>query len=155
MQHAKQGDFKPFDASGWQVGIVVAQFNKHITEQLLQSAVTRANDYQIGPTNITILNVAGAVEIPLVLQQLDTSGKYQALLAIGCVIKGDTPHFDYVCKFVTDGILRVQLDNNIPIGFGVLTCNNEAEAQSRATLGAEHFDAVMHQVLVLRNMSTS
>lgn len=149
MQQAHQANFQPFNASQWHIGIVVSQFNKHITDKLKQSALARAEDYKIPSANITIIVVAGAIEIPLTLQQLASSGKYQALLAIGCVIKGDTPHFDYVCRYVVDGVLRVQLDHSVPIGFGVLTCNDEAQAQARAHLGGEHLDAVLQQSAAL------
>lgn len=149
MQKAKQGEFNPFDASDWKLGIVVAQFNQSITDALLTSAQARAKEYQILDSNVVVKKVAGAVEIPLVLQSMAKSGKYDVLLAIGCVIKGETPHFDYVSKFVTEGVLRVQLDNAMPVGFGVLTCNNMAEAKAREHLGGEHLDAVMHQARVL------
>jgi 6,7-dimethyl-8-ribityllumazine synthase len=143
MQHAPQSTQEPFDASAWKIGIVVAQFNRHITQALQNSAVARAAAYNIAADAIDIIEVAGAVEIPLALQQLAKTGKYNAVVAIGCVIKGETPHFDYVCDFVTQGILRVQLDNHLPIGFGVLTCNTEAEALARTTLGADHLDAAL------------
>lgn len=144
MQQAKQGDFKPFDASGWKIGIVVSEFNKPITDSLLRSALNRAKDYNLDDSNITVVHVAGSVEIPLILQTMAKSGKYNALLAIGCVVQGATPHFDYVCKFVTEGVLRVQLDNNMPIGFGILTCNNQQQAEERKNLGGDHLDAAMH-----------
>lgn len=150
MQKAKQASFTPFDAAGWRIGIVVAQFNQDITSHLEASAVDRAHQYNIGDEQIDIIRVAGAIEIPLVLQHMAKSKKYNALLAIGCVIQGETPHFDYVCKFVTEGILRVQLDQNMPIGFGVLTCHNHEEAASRASLSGEHLDAVLHQARVLK-----
>jgi 6,7-dimethyl-8-ribityllumazine synthase len=153
MQQAQQAALRPFDASSWKIGLVVAQFNHQITSQLEQSARARAADYGLADSDITSIAVAGAIEIPLVLQKLAKTNRYQALLAIGCVIKGDTPHFDYVCKFVSEGILRVQLDDNIPIGFGVLTCNDEAQAQARAQLGGEHLDAVLHQAKALQAIS--
>lgn len=143
MQKANRADFAPFDASEWKIGVVVAQFNAHITEQLLASALKRAGDYQISSRNITIMRVAGAVEIPVAVQALADREEYQALLAIGCVINGATPHFEYVCKFVSEGILRVQLDAGLPIGFGVLTCQTEAQALERAHLGGEHLDAAL------------
>ena len=149
MQKATTADFSPFDASDWRVAIVVAQFNRDITDQLHQTALARANDYDLKPANIDSFKVAGAIELPLVLQKLAASGDYQALVAIGCVIKGETPHFDYVCKFVSEGVLRVQLDQKVPIAFGILTCNNESEAQARAQLGGDYLDAVMHQAKVL------
>jgi len=152
MQKAQQAEFAPFEAQDWQIGLVVAQFNKHITMQLKDSALRRAAMYGINTANIDILVVAGAVEIPLVLQRLAESKRYRALLAIGCVINGETPHFEYVCRFVTDGILRVQLEHNTPIGFGVLTCNTEAQAQARANLGGEHLDAVLQQAKLLQDL---
>lgn len=143
MLHAPQATHQTFDASQWRIGIVTAQFNTHITEALQASALQRATEYGIRPENIDIITVAGAAEIPLALQALAKKGDYKALLAIGCVIRGETPHFDYVCDFVTQGVLRVQLDHSLPIGFGVLTCNTEAEAQARTSLGAAHLDAAL------------
>ena len=145
MQNTIKGEVKTFDAKGWQIGIVTAQFNSHITGELQESAIVRAADYGIDKEAIDITEVAGCAESPLVLQQMAQSKKYDVLLAIGCVIKGDTPHFDYVCKFVTEGILRVQLDESIPIALGVLTCNTEEQAEVRKHLGGEHLDAVMQQ----------
>lgn len=150
MQHAKQADFNTFDASDWKVGIVVAQFNRHITEKQYQSALKMAEKYNIAPENITTIRVAGAIEIPLALQHLAASGKYDALLALGCIIQGETPHFDYVAKFVTEGILRVQLDHSISIGFGILTCNNEKQATERTQLAGEHLEAAIQQAKALK-----
>lgn len=144
MQKTVKADFEAFDASHWKIGIVVAQFNRQITDQLYDSALKRAKDYGLLDSNIDTIKVAGSVEAPLALQHMAKSGEYKALLAIGCVIRGDTPHFDYVCKFVTEGILKIQLDYSLPIGFGVLTCENEAQALERAHLGGEHLDAAMH-----------
>lgn len=152
-QNAQTATYEPFDASAWKVGIVVADFNKDITASLLQSAQTRAVDYKIADTNIAVTHVAGAVEIPLVLQAMAQTKKYDVLLAIGCVIKGETPHFDYVCNFVTDGILKVQLDESMPVGFGILTCNNKEEAQARMHLGSDHLDAVMHQANAIKRIA--
>lgn len=143
MQYANTGEFKTFDASKYSVGIVVAQFNKHITEESLQSALKVLNEYKVPKDKINTLRVAGSAEIPVALQALAESKKYDCLLAIGTVIQGSTPHFDYVCKIVTEGILRVELDYNIPIGFGILTCANEEQAKSRANLGSEHMIAAL------------
>lgn len=145
MQNTIKGDIKTFDAKDWKIGIVTAQFNSHITGALQESAIARATEYGISKDAIDVVAVAGCAEIPLVLQQMAQSKKYDVLLAIGCVIKGDTPHFDYVCKFVTEGILRVQLDESVPIALGVLTCNTEEQAEERKHLGGEHLDAVMQQ----------
>lgn len=150
MQHASQANFKTFDASGWKIGIVTAQFNKHITEEQLQSALKLAKSYHVPERNITIIRVAGAIEIPLALQKLAKSGEYQALLALGCIIQGETPHFDYVAKYVTEGILRVQLDESISIGFGILTCNNEKQAMERTKLAGDHLEAALQQAEALK-----
>lgn len=150
MQRIDKTSAETFDAKEWRIGIVTAEFNSDITDQLEKSAIDRAAEYTIKDDQIDVIKVAGAIEIPLVLQQMAISGKYDALLAIGCVIKGETPHFDYVCQFVTDGILRVQLDNSMPIGFGVLTCNTLDEAISRASLGADHLDAVLQQARAIK-----
>ena len=152
-QNALTATLEPFDASSWKVGIVVADFNKDITASLLKSALVRAAEYKIADANIAVEHVAGAVEIPLVLQAMAQTKKYDVLLAIGCVIKGETPHFDYVCKFVTDGVLKVQLDESMSIGFGILTCNNKEEAQARMDLGSDHLDAVMHQANVIKRVA--
>lgn len=152
MQKAKQAEFKPFNSSGWKIGIVTAQFNSDITNKLEQGAIKRAEAYGISEENIDVIKVAGAVEIPLVLQQMAKSGKYNALLAIGCVIRGETPHFDFVCKFAADGILQVQLSQSMPIGFGVITCNNLSEALARTGLGGEHLDAVMQQTKAIEQI---
>ncbi len=149
MQKAEQADFNSFDASSWKIGIVVAQFNRQITDKLYQSAILRAQDYGLTEKNFTVIKVTGAIEIPLALQRLARTLNYQALLAIGCVIQGDTPHFDYVCKFVSEGILKVQLETDMPIGFGILTVNDLAQAEARAGLGGEHLDAVMQQTKAL------
>lgn len=143
MQDAKQGVADLFDAKEWRVGFVVARFNQHITEQLYKSAVDRAHDYRIPDSKIDVIYVAGSVEIPLALQRLAHTGRYNVLLAIGCVIRGETPHFEYVCQIATNGVLEVQLKYDLPIGFGVLTCEDEAQAQARAHLGGEHLDAAM------------
>lgn len=144
MQYANTGEFKTFDASKYSVGIVVAQFNKHITEKSLESALKTLKKYNISKEEVDIIRVAGSAEIPVALQSLAKTKKYACLLAIGTVIQGETPHFDYVCKIVTEGILRVELDYNIPIGFGILTCANEQQAIERADLGGEHMIAALH-----------
>lgn len=150
MQQAKQADFTPFDARDWKIGIVVAQFNKHITGKQYDSALAMAAKYKIAPENITTIEAAGAIEIPLALQKLAKTGQYSALLALGCIIQGETPHFDYVAKFVTEGILRVQLDHSTSIGFGILTCNNEQQAIDRTALAGEHLEAALQQAKALK-----
>ena len=151
-QNAKKLKLEPFDARDWCLGIVCAQFNNHITSQLQKSVLVRAKKYGLKVNNITIAEVAGAIEIPLVLQKLAASGKYQALVAIGCIIRGETAHFEYVSQYVTEGILHVQLDYNIPIAFSVLTCDTEEQAQARTWIGGDHLDAALHQARLLQEI---
>jgi 6,7-dimethyl-8-ribityllumazine synthase len=155
MLKAEQGKFNPFNANEWRVAIVVAQFNYSITNSLMESALNRAEAYNLTRDKIDIHKVAGAIELPLVLKSLAESKKYDALLAIGCVIEGDTPHFKYVCKYVTEGILSVQMESNSPIGFGVLTCASEEQARARMNLGGDHLDAVLQQAYLLKNLSSN
>lgn len=152
MQKAEQGNFEPFDASDWKIGIVVAEFNRHISDELYEHALKRAEDYKMSPENITTVRIAGIGEAPLTLQAMAASGSYQAILPIGCAIKGETQHFEYLCKFVTEGILRVQLDHKQPIAFGILMCNTEEQAKARAHLGGDHLDAVLQQAKTIQHI---
>lgn len=152
MQKAITANFKPFDASDWKVGIVVAHFNKHITEALLKSALKRAKDYKMSDKNIDVMTVAGAVEIPVGLQAFAEKREYAALLGIGCVIRGATPHFDYVCKQCVEGMNRVSLDYKIPVGMGVLTLETEDQAKERQNLGGDHLDAALQLAHSIRSI---
>jgi 6,7-dimethyl-8-ribityllumazine synthase len=92
---------------------------------------------KINKKNIRVVSVAGSIEIPFALHKLAQSEKYNFLVAIGCVIRGDTPHFDYVCKMAQEGALKVIIEDNIPVGFGVLTVNNLKQAKERIHVGGE------------------
>jgi 6,7-dimethyl-8-ribityllumazine synthase len=153
MQNSTKSTIKTFDASTIKVGIVVAQYNSDITEALLKDALTKAKEYNIQDRNIKIARVPGAVEIPLLLQtfclqnqedaEYDREPTYDVLVAIGCVIKGDTPHFDYVCKYACEGIMKVSLENNIPIGFGISTVNTHEQALERVNCGGGALEAAL------------
>ena len=123
------------DARALRVGLVVARFNPEITERLLEGCARRLE--QLGCRAVDVMRVAGAFEIPLAAQQAARTGRYDALVAIGAVIRGDTPHFDYVCQGVTDGVARVALDCALPIAFCVLTTDDEAQALERAARPGE------------------
>lgn len=111
--------------------IVVSEFNGNITEKLLQGASSRLIEKGIEETKITIIRVPGAVEIPLAAQLLAKSKKYQAIICLGAVIRGDTNHYDYVCEQVSRGCQKVMLDFEIPIIFGVLTTHTMEQAEER------------------------
>jgi len=138
------GKFEVFDASNYRVGIVVSQFNFTYTEAMLAYAKEALKDYSVPKENIVILRVAGSMETPVALQALAGKGNFDCLVAIGVIIRGETPHFDYVAKMVTEGVLRVGLDYKIPVGFGVITANNEEQVKARLHLGRGAVIAALH-----------
>lgn len=143
MQHASLGSFKKFNVKRYRIGIVAAQFNRDVTEELFKSAEKKLTEYRVPQKNITVCLVAGSVEIPVVLKALAETGKYDCLVALGAVIRGDTPHFEYVCKIVSEGTLRVMLDHTIPVGFGVLTLEKKEQAGGRFHVGGEAVEAAL------------
>jgi len=114
-------------AQGLRVGVVATSWHGAITDTLLERAVWLAT--AAGATTPTVVRVPGALELPVVAQALATS--HDAVVALGVVIRGGTPHFDYVCDSVTAGITRVALDSGVPIGNGVLTCDTLEQAMAR------------------------
>ncbi len=136
------------NGSGKKAGIVVARFNHHITDQLLASARAALAQCNVNEKDITVVQVAGAVEIPFALHALAQSKKYDFLVALGCVIRGQTPHFDYVCSMAQQGVLKVMIEDNIPVGFGILTLENTEQAQSRLGVGGDAARAALELSLI-------
>jgi len=153
MQEVKKANFEKFDASGYKVGIVVAQFNRDVTEELLKSALDMLESYRVGKKNIKVLSVAGSIEIPVVLKHLAASKNYDCLLAIGAIIRGETPHFDYVAKIVSEGVLQIMVEYGIPVGFGVLTTEDKAQAASRFHVGFEAVEAAIQNAKIIKEIS--
>lgn len=120
------------DARGLKIGIVVSRFNHFVTEKLLEGATDGFLSHGGAEENLTIARVPGAFEIPLAIDKMAASGKYDALVCLGAVIRGDTPHFEYVCDAVTRGIGDAVQTYKIPIGFGVLTTDDVQQAMDRA-----------------------
>ncbi len=118
--------------AGLRIGIVTARFNTPICEQLLAGARRALDEMGVEDRDVFAITVPGALEIPLALQELAASEQFDALIALGAVIKGDTYHFEVVCNESAAGITRVGLDLEIPIGNGVLTTFTEAQAAERA-----------------------
>ncbi|MSU75033.1 MAG: 6,7-dimethyl-8-ribityllumazine synthase [Candidatus Magasanikbacteria bacterium] len=152
MQQSTKADFKIFDAKKYRVGIVVAQFNRDITEELLKSAGNKLSEYGVLVNKISVHRVAGSVEIPVVLKALAETKKFDCLVAIGVVIRGDTPHFDYVCKMVSDGVLRVMMDYGLPVGFGVVTTENAEQAMARLHVGGEASEAALQTARIVKEV---
>jgi len=120
------------DARGIRIGIIVSRFNNFITAKLLEGALDGLKSHGGEENDITVIRVPGAFEIPLMADRMAASGKYDALVCLGAVIRGDTPHFEYVSDAVTRGIAVAIAKHQIPIGFGVLTTNNVEQAMERS-----------------------
>jgi 6,7-dimethyl-8-ribityllumazine synthase len=121
---------EPFDASGLRVAVVAANWHTVVMDGLLAGAARACADHSVEPT---VLRVPGTFELPVVASALAQRG-YDAVVALGVVIRGGTPHFEYVCNAATDGLTRVALDHTVAVGFGVLTCDTEQQALDRAGL---------------------
>lgn len=118
--------------SGGRFAIVVARFNADITESLLDACLHTLASHDVSPESIDVARVPGAFELPLICARLAASGRYAAIIALGCVIRGDTPHFDYVCRQASRGLMEVNLRHGVPVILGLLTCDTLAQAQHRA-----------------------
>ncbi len=114
------------------VAIVVSQFNSSITEQLLQGALDVLRRIGITEETIRVIRVPGSFEIPLAAQRLAQRGKFDAIVCLGCVIRGETPHFDYICQQVSRGIGEVGLKSDLPVTFGVITADTLEQAVNRS-----------------------
>jgi 6,7-dimethyl-8-ribityllumazine synthase len=133
------------DAKGLKFGIVVGRFNSFIAERLLEGAIDALLRHGADDGDIVVARVPGAFEIPLAAKAMADSGKYDALICLGAVIRGSTPHFDYVASEVSKGIAQVSMQTGCPIAFGVLTTDTIEQAVERAgtKAGNKGFDAAM------------
>ena len=119
-------------ADGIKVGIVAARFNEFITSKLLSGALDCLKRENVAESDIEVAWVPGAFEIPLIASRMAASGRYDAVICLGAVIRGNTSHYDYVCSEVSKGIAHVSLSSGIPVMFGVLTTDNIEQAIERA-----------------------
>jgi 6,7-dimethyl-8-ribityllumazine synthase len=120
------------DATGLNLAVVVARFNHLICAKLLEGALEELGRRGADPDAIHVAWVPGAFEIPQAARALANTGRYDAVITLGVVIRGATPHFDYVCEGVTDGVREVMRDTGVPVAFGVLTCDDVEQALARA-----------------------
>lgn len=118
--------------AGKRFGVVASRFNGAVVERLVSGALDCLDRHGVEPGSIRLVRVPGAWEIPLALAELAAAGEVDALVALGVVIRGETPHFDQICAQASAGIARVSLDHRLPVGFGLLTCDTSAQAQERA-----------------------
>jgi 6,7-dimethyl-8-ribityllumazine synthase len=116
--------------------IIVSEWNSDITSKLTTGAIETLEQYEVSPKDIAIETVPGCFELPLAAQTIAWNYNPNAIICLGCVIRGETPHFDYICQAVTEGLMRVGLDAKIPVIFGVLTANTQEQAIERA--GGQH-----------------
>lgn len=127
------------------IGIVAARFNEFITSKLLGGAVDALKRHDVDDDNIEVAWVPGAFEIPLIASKMAKSNKYDAIICLGAVIRGNTTHYDYVCSEVSKGIAHVSLNSGIPVMFGVVTTENIEQAIERAgtKAGNKGFDCAV------------
>jgi len=119
-------------AKGVRFGLVVSRFNDFINKRLMDGALDALNRHGAEDKNISIIKVPGSFEIPLMAKKLAGSGNYDAVICLGAVIRGATPHFEYISAEVTKGIAQVALDTGVPVSFGILTTDNIEQAIERA-----------------------
>ncbi|MEA2108299.1 MAG: 6,7-dimethyl-8-ribityllumazine synthase [Pseudomonadota bacterium] len=116
----------------YRIAVVISRFNSFITERLLEGALDALQRHGVDPDSCQVYRIPGAFETPLVAKKLAKSGKFDGIICLGAVIKGDTPHFDYVSAEVSKGIAQTSLETELPIAFGILTTNNVEQAIERA-----------------------
>ena len=121
------------DGQQLRVAIAVSRYNETITRGLLDGARAALAECGVPEGSLTVVHVPGALELPLAAQELAASGRHDAVVALGAVIRGETSHYDYVCSETARGCARVALDAGVPVAFGVLTCDSLAQARDRAS----------------------
>ena len=149
-----EGDFLVSDAH---FAIVASRFNSFIVESLIAGALDTLHRHGVAEANIDLVRVPGAFEMPLAAQRLAVSNRYDGIIALGAVIRGSTPHFDYVAGECTKGLAMVSLQHSIPVGFGVLTTDTIEQAVERAgtkagNKGADATLSVLEMVSLLRRL---
>ncbi|OGG96995.1 MAG: 6,7-dimethyl-8-ribityllumazine synthase [Candidatus Lambdaproteobacteria bacterium RIFOXYD12_FULL_49_8] len=146
-----------YDAKGLKLAIVVARFNDFITGKLLEGALDSFVRHGGALESVRVIRVPGAFEIPLACQKVAASGKYQGVLALGAVIRGSTPHFDYVSSEVSKGVAHVSLATGVPVSFGVLTTDSIEQAIERAgtkagNKGADSMNGLIEMIDLLKKL---
>ena len=120
------------DASKMRIGLVVSEWNNHITDKLLEGAVETLKQNGVAESNILVYRVPGSYELIFGSSQLAKSGLVDGIISIGCVVRGDTPHFDYICEGTTQGLSQLNVTGPVPVIFGLITVNTMEQAEERA-----------------------
>ncbi len=141
------------DGSDVRIGIVLSRFNPEIGEGLLKACETRLKELGVSPENVTLATVPGALETPVVLSRMANSEKFDALIALGAIVRGETYHFEIVSNESARGISEVQLDSGLPIANAILTTENDEQALSRMSVkGAEAAEVAIEMVNLLKRL---
>lgn len=131
MKGIETPDYDPKDFQDKKIAIVITRWNKFIVDNLLAGAQSHLVDNGIGENNIDVIMCPGAYEVPLTCKKVAATGSYDAIITLGAVIRGGTPHFEYVAGECSRGVMQVSLETGLPIAFGVLTVDNEQQALDR------------------------
>jgi 6,7-dimethyl-8-ribityllumazine synthase len=145
------------DGSGLRVAFACGRFNDVITERLLKGATSRLDELGVAQGNVDVVWAPGAFELPLVAKALAECGRYDAVITLGAVIRGGTPHFEYVAGECAAGVLRVGLDTGVPVVFGVLTVDTVEQAEERSVdgpgnKGSESAETAVEMATILRSL---
>jgi len=127
-----------FDPTGLSIAVIASRFNTDVTDRLIAGAVDCFTSHGLNPESIEIIRVPGAWELPQATSVVLQLNRYDAIVTLGCVIRGETPHFDYVCSTANDGLAALSREASIPILFGVLTTDNHEQALARAQEGSNN-----------------
>jgi len=141
--------------AGMDVAVVASRYNAGVVQKLLDGAIDRLVERGVSRDRITIVFVPGAWELPLACRRLAEAGGHQAVVALGCVVRGGTPHFEYVCSEASRGVIQASLDTGLPVSFGLLTTDTMQQADERAggahgNKGAEAADAAVDMAQLMR-----
>ncbi|MBN2545099.1 MAG: 6,7-dimethyl-8-ribityllumazine synthase [Spirochaetes bacterium] len=145
-----------FSGKGKKFAVIVSRFNSFMTDRLLEGTLDCLARHDVSEKDITIIKVPGAFEIPVICKKLALKKEVDAIIALGAVIRGDTPHFDYVAAEVSKGIANISIDTGMPISFGVLTTDTieQAENRSGAKSGNKGFEAAMTALEMINIISS-
>jgi 6,7-dimethyl-8-ribityllumazine synthase len=142
------------DAAGLSIALIASRFNEAYVERLVEGAARELSELGASPSDVDLAWVPGAFELPFMAQTLARTGRYDAIVALGCVIRGETPHFDYVCGEAARGLSVVSRAEGLPVLFGVVTADTPAQAEARcggaANKGAEAARAAVQMIAALR-----
>lgn len=146
-----------YDVTGAHIAIAAARFNEAVVSRLLEGALDTLSRYGLSAGDTPVVRVPGAFELPLTARWLARGGGVDAVIALGAVIRGDTPHFDYVCAEAARGLQAIATDTDVPVIFGVLTCDDQAQADARAggahgNKGREAARAALEMVTLRRRL---